>query len=612
MKFDKNSVIGFVLLAGLFLGYFYFTRVGQLELEAKQKQIRDSLAALQPVIKDTATTALSIDTAAAIPVGTPGSFVQEGKIQEQLTVVENELVKVTFSNKGARPVAVELKNYVSADSQQVKLISGSFNQFSYLVNTGANQTTSTEDLFFSAADVVKSPSGESVLVYTLKDSTGKSLEHRYTLKPKDYMFGLNIVSEGADKLFTNNTINFLWQLQADQQELDIQTEKRETQLGLYGADGFDYFTMSDGLNEQWDEGVKWLGVKQKFFNTTVVAENGFKFAEISCKVPDDSLKVVAQTTANLKAVFPASNKANIGLNFYVGPNDYSLLKSYKLDMEDMVNLGQGFYAFVKYINRWIVLPAFSFLEKNVASLGLAIALLTIFIRLLTSPLVYTSYVSGAKMKALRPELDVLKEKFKDDQQAFSMEQMKLFRSAGVNPLGGCIPALLQIPIFFALYSFFNSNIVLRGEAFWWSKDLSSYDAVLTWGFNIPGIGAHLSLFTILAVVTSLLISLYSMSMTPDQGNPVLKYMPYIFPIFMLGIFNSLPSALTWYYTVSNVITLVLQFVIQNYIINHDKILAQLEANKKKPREKSKWQERLEQMQETQKKVQAMQDKVKKK
>ncbi len=612
MKFDKNSVIGFVLLAGLFMGYFYFTRVGQLELEAKQKQIRDSLAALQPIIKDTAGVATVLDTAVTVPVGTPGSFVQEGNILEQLTVVENELVKVTFSNKGARPVAVELKNYVSADSQQVKLISGRFNQFSYLINTGANQTTSTEDLFFSGTNIEKNQAGESVLIYTLKDSTGRSLEHRYTLKPNDYMFGLNIVSEGADKLFTNNTINFLWQLQADQQELDIQTEKRETQLGLFGADGFDYFTMSDGLNEQWEEGVKWLGVKQKFFNTTVIAENGFKFAEISCKVPDDSLKVVAQTTANLKAVYPASNKANVGLNFYVGPNDYALLKKYNLEMEDMVNLGQGFYAFVKYINRWIVLPAFSFLEKNVASLGLAIALLTIFIRLLTSPLVYTSYVSGAKMKALRPELDVLKEKFKDDQQAFSMEQMKLFRSAGVNPLGGCIPALLQIPIFFALYSFFNSNIVLRGEAFWWSKDLSSYDAVLTWGFHIPGLGAHLSLFTILAVVTSLLISLYSMSMTPDQGNPVLKYMPYIFPIFMLGIFNSLPSALTWYYTVSNVITLALQFVIQNYIIDHDKILAQLEANKKKPREKSKWQERLEQMQETQKKVQAMQDKAKKK
>jgi YidC/Oxa1 family membrane protein insertase len=281
-------------------------------------------------------------------------------------------------------------------------------------------------------------------------------------------------------------------------------------------------------------------------------------------------------------------------------------------MEDMVNLGQGFYAFVKYINRWIVLPVFGFFQEYFTSLGLVIALLTIFIRLLTSPLVYTSYVSGAKMKALRPEIDTLKAKYGDDQQAYSMEQMKLFRSAGVNPLGGCIPALLQIPIFFALYSFFNSNISLRGESFWWSSDLSSYDAVLTWGFNIPGLGSHLSLFTILAVVTSLLISLYSMSMTPDQNNPVLKYMPYIFPIMLLGIFNGLPSALTWYYTVSNVITLVLQFVIQTYIIDHNKILAEIESNKKKPKEKSKWQERLEQMQETQKKVNALKEKSGKK
>ncbi len=283
-----------------------------------------------------------------------------------------------------------------------------------------------------------------------------------------------------------------------------------------------------------------------------------------------------------------------------------------MDLEDMVNLGQGFYAFVKYINRLIVLPFFNFIERFFGSYGIVIALLTIFIRLLTSPLVYTSYLSGAKMKALKPELDVLKEKFKDDQQAFSMEQMKLFRTAGVNPLGGCIPALLQIPIFFALYSFFNSNISLRGQKFLWANDLSAYDSIVSWNTNIPFIGNHLSLFTILAVVTSLLISLYSMSMTPDQNNPVLKYMPYIFPIMLLGIFNSLPSALTWYYTVSNVITLILQFVIQNYIIDHDKILSKIEENKKKPRTKSKWQERFDQLQQTQKKVEDMKKKTSKK
>ena len=612
MKFEKNSVIGIALLAILFIAYFYFTRQGQLELEAKQKQIRDSIAAIQPVVKDTvAAVEAKNDTAKAL-VGTPGTFVQQGAIVSSTSVLENDLVKITFSNLGGRPTAVELKKYKSIDSSNVKLASAGFNKLSYLINTGINQTSSSGDLYFSPSTISTDADGTSTISYTLADSSGKSIEHRYRLKKGEYMFEWNLGVKGADRLFTNNTINMLWQVQADQQERDIQTEKRETQLGLYGQDGFDYFTMSDGLGKNWDDGLKWLGIKQKFFNTTVIADNGFSYVDINCKMPDDSLKIVAQTTANLRTTFPASTAVNRGYRFYVGPNDFAILKQYKMDMEDMVNLGQGFYAFVKYINRWIVLPVFGLFEKYVGSLGLAILLLTLFIRLMTSPLVYTSYVSGAKMKALRPELDVLKEKLKDDQQAFSMEQMKLFRTAGVNPLGGCIPALLQIPIFFALYSFFNSNITLRGVPFWWSKDLSSYDAVLSWDFNIPGLGSHLSLFTVLAVVTSLLISLYSMSMTPDQNNPVMKYMPYIFPIMLLGIFNGLPSALTWYYTVSNVITLVLQFVIQNYIIDHDKILAEIQSNKKKPREKSKWQERLEQMQATQKKVNDMQQKVKKK
>ena len=611
MKFEKNSVIGIALLAILFIAYFYFTRQGQLELEAKQKQIRDSIAAIQPVIKDTVSTVETRTDTTAI-VGTPGTFIQLGNIPASTSVLENDLVKITFSNQGGRPTSVELKQYKSIDSSNVKLASAEFNKLSYLINTGVNQTSSSGDLYFSASAITTDADGTSTLSYTLADSSGKSIEHRYRLKKGEYMFEWNLGVKGADRLFTNNTINMLWQVQADQQERDIQTEKRETQLGLYGQDGFDYFTMSDGLGKNWDDGLKWLGIKQKFFNTTVIADNGFSYVDINCKMPDDSLKIVAQTTANLRTTFPASSAVNLGYRFYVGPNDFAILKQYKMDMEDMVNLGQGFYAFVKYINRWIVLPVFGLFEKYVGSLGLAILLLTLFIRLMTSPLVYTSYVSGAKMKALRPELDVLKEKLKDDQQAFSMEQMKLFRTAGVNPLGGCIPALLQIPIFFALYSFFNSNITLRGVPFWWSKDLSSYDAVFSWDFNIPGLGSHLSLFTVLAVVTSLLISLYSMSMTPDQNNPVMKYMPYIFPIMLLGIFNGLPSALTWYYTVSNVITLVLQFVIQNYIIDHDKILAEIQSNKKKPREKSKWQERLEQMQATQKKVNEMQQKVKKK
>ncbi|NBO57764.1 MAG: membrane protein insertase YidC [Chitinophagia bacterium] len=539
-------------------------------------------------------------------------MIQNGSSTETIRTLENDLVKINFTNKGARPASVELKRYKSADSSDVKLMASNFNKIAYLINIGNNETASTDELYFEAGDVKKEADGSSSLAFTLRDSSGKSIVHQFSLKPDAYLVDWELQTKGADKLFTQNHINLVWQVQADQQELDIQTEKRETQLGLLDGNGYDYFTMRDGLNKSWESGLKWLSVKQKFFNTTLIADQGFSHVDINCKMPADSLKIVSQSVANMQVNLPATSAANLKFSFFVGPNDYQILKSQKIELENIVNLGQGVYAFVKYINRWIVMPVFDFIQKYALNYGLAIALLTIFIRLLTSPLIYSSYVSGAKMKALRPELDAIKAKFEGDQQAFSMEQMKLYRSAGVNPLGGCIPGLLQIPIFFALYAYFNANIDLRGVSFWWSKDLSSFDAIFKWGFNIPGLGSHLSLFTILAVVTNLLIALYSMNSTPDSGNPALKYMPYIFPIMLLGIFNGLPSALTWYYTVSNVITLVMQFVIQRYIIDHNKILAEIETNKKKPKEKSKWQERFEQMQETQKKVNAMKEKSSKK
>ena len=613
MKLDKNSVIGFVLLALLFFGYFYFTRQGQIELEMKQKQVQDSLARLAPAI-DTSVRISGLNQADSVPVpvAVAGQFSQNGTGKEELKTIETDFLKITFTNKGAQPKLVELKKYQSVDSTSVKLVSSDLDKFSYILNTGLNATANSSDLFYTGGDITKNADGSQTIVYTLADSMGKSIVHQFTLRPQDYMIDWNVELTGADKLFSQNSLNLLWQVESKQHEMDIQSEKRESQIGLMEKGGFDYFTMGDGLNEKFEEGVKWLGIKQKFFISTLIAKNGFSYADISCNIPHDSTGIVATSMANLKATYPSGTKASVPFQIYYGPNDYKVLKSYKMDLEDMVNLGQGFYAFVKYINRLIVLPVFHFFEKMIGSYGLVIALLTICIRLITSPLVYSSYLSGAKMKALKPELDILKAKHKEDQQAFSMEQMKLFRSAGVNPLGGCIPALLQIPIFFALYSFFNSSIALRGQKFWWANDLSSYDAIITWKTSLPFIGNHLSLFTILAVVTSLAISIYSMSMTPDQNNPVLKYMPYIFPILLLGIFNSLPSALTWYYTVSNLITLILQFVIQNYIINHDKILAQLEENKKKPKSKPKWQERLEAMQETQKKVEDMKSKTQKK
>ena len=608
MQFDKNAILGFVLLAVMFLGFFYFTRQGQLDVEKQKRHIQDSLAMLQPKADSNVVRADSVHLATQTKVAAAGQFVTAVNKGENETVLENDVLKITFTNKGAQPKLVQLKQYKSIDSQAVKLVQDGFDKLSYPVNTAANRSIQISDLFFEGGEVTKNADGSQTITYQLKDSSGQGLTHRFTLRKDQYMVDWDIEVDGTGSLLTQNSINLLWQNEVKQHEKDIVTEKRETQVGFWTNNEYDYFTLGRSSEKQFENPLHWLSVKQKFFNTTLIAKNNFSSGNIHCSESHDSTGIITAASANLKLILPAGNKAVVPLQLYYGPNDYKILKSYNIGLQDVINLGQGIYAFVKYINKWLVMPVFDFFKGFIGSYGIVIALLTIFIRLLTSPLVYTSYLSGAKMKALRPELDILKAKLKDDQQAYAMEQMKVYRSAGVNPLGGCIPALLQIPIFFSLYSFFNATIELRGQNFLWANDLSSYDSILTFGFNIPFYGSHISLFTILATVTSLLISIYSMAQTPNMDNPMMKYMPYFFPIMLLGIFNGLPSALTWYYTVSNLITLALQYVIQNFIIDHDKILAKLELNKKKPKVKSKWQERLEQMQETQKKIQQTKNK----
>jgi YidC/Oxa1 family membrane protein insertase len=434
------------------------------------------------------------------------------------------------------------------------------------------------------------------------------------LHPNDYLIDFAIVLNGTDKLVAQHTINLQWQTQTNQIEKDEAYEKQQTHICYLTDGGYDFTMLGNtGDDKKFEKPVDWLSVKQQFFITALVNKNKFQTAEIKWVVPaDTSLHILAQTVANCRVNLPAGNEATVPLQLYYGPSDYHVLKVYNNQMENIVPYGSGVFAFVKYINRHLLLPVFDLLRKNVASMGIVILLLTLFIRLLTSPILYKSYVSGAKMKALKPEIDKLKEKHGEDKQAFSMDQMKLWKSAGVSPLGGCLPAVLQIPIFMSLYYFFQSNISLRGQNFLWAKDLAAYDSIYDLPFTIPFYGDHVSLFTLTAVLTSLLISIYSMTNMQDNSNPVMKYMPYIFPVLLLGVFNKLPSALTWYYTISNTITLILQIVIQKYIIDHDKILAQIEANRKKPVKQSKLQERIQAMQDTNKKVQDLKAKTQKK
>lgn len=623
MKFDRNTLMGFGILAILLVGYLYFTSKQQNEHRRKkqaqeevdklaQKRRADSLAIVNKPKEDSirrATDSLNKINKAAI-------FTTTADTTEKTLTAENDLVKITFTNKGGQVKQVELKKYKGPDSTPVKLASTAYDKISYPISTGQagpNGVVETGDQFFSEGTVTKNGDGSQVVSFKLAaadSAASRAITHEFILKKDDYMVDFNVKIDGVSQWLPQGTMNLSWQYAALQQESDISYEKDQSQISYVKDGSFDYHTIGRKSSKNFDESVKWVGVRQRFFFTILVAKNEFKSGTMEWAIPSDSERTVVRSVAKMQMPVQAGSQTVVPFSIYYGPSEYHILKSYGMKFDKAVNLGQGIYAFVRPINKYVIIPMFDLLKSIAGGMGLAIALLTLFIKLITSPLLYKSYLSSAKMKVLRPEIAKLKEKHGGDQQAMSMEQMKLFREAGVNPLGGCLPALLQIPVFFALFSLFNSDVALRGADFLWSKDLAAYDEVIKFGFHIPLLGDHLSLFNITAVITSFLISIYSMSMNPDQSNPILKYMPYIFPVFLLFFFNRLPSALTWYYTVSNIITLALQYVILNYIIDHDKIMAKIEENRKKPKTKSKWQERLEQMQEQQKKMKDQQQRNK--
>ena len=614
---DRNTVIGFVLIGILLIGMFYINSKSSQALQVQRQHAADSIQSLKAKINPAIASLDSIKKDSLIKAKNQqatGTLQLAASDTEVVTVLENDVLKIAFTNKGGQPKWVELKKFKTFDGKPLLLQTGNFNKITYEINTAKNQTAKTDDLFFISSDKKQNADSSQSISFSIKDSTGDLITHQYVMKKDDYMIDFNITLNGADKLLHQSTMNLLWQTEAPQVEKTMTYEKTQTHICYYYNEKYNFVGLGNGGNENLDKPVDWVAINPQFFVTTLLAKNKFQSAEINWVTPADSLKILSQTTANCKVIVPANGL--VPLQLYYGPNDYNILDKYNNNMHQVVTYGTGPFSFVKYINRHFLLPVWDFIRANVASYGMVILLLTLLIRLITSPILYKSYLSGAKMKVLKPEVDALKEKFKDksgnlDQQAFSVEQMKLWKSAGVSPLGGCLPALLQIPIFMSLYYFFQANISLRGQSFLWAKDLAAYDSIWTFG-DVPLLssvyGDHVSLFTITATLTSLLISIYSMSNMQDNNNPVMKYMPYIFPVLLLGVFNRLPSALTWYYTISNTITLLLQIVIQKYIIDHDKILAQISENRKKPVKQSKLQERIQAMQESQKKIQDLKNK----
>lgn len=621
---DRNSVIGFILISVLLIAYFIYNRE-QVEAQqaiAQQEQarqdsleavrIQDSLANL-PAIPPTPV-AEEEEPSARVPGNDSlilqqklteyGPFAPLTEGTEQLYTIENEKIKVTLSNKGGQVYAVEVKGYKTFNEEPVMLVDGGNNRFAYGFPIGRSYVY-TDSLYFEVEGnsfTVEEDESRSIS-FIAPAGEGRYLKHTYELAGKSDFIQYKLELEGFDELLANQNTKFTldWYSQLNLQERDYDNERSNTTIYFQTAEdqSVDYISESDNAEEEPIKvPLRWVSFKQQFFNTTLIAENvSFLSGSLTTFAPEheDYLK---RLHTKLYLDYTGQASARYDMKFYYGPNGFYNLKRLGYDMEEMVPMG-GFG--LGQINRYLILPVFDFFGRFTRNYGIIILLLAIFIKILLSPLTYKSFQSTAKMRLLKPEMDEIKAKFKDDAQKQQMETMKLYRKTGVSMTGGCLPMLLQMPILIAMYRFFPASIYLRQAEFLWAKDLSTYDSILDLGTTIPFYGDHVSLFTILMAGTSILYARMNQSMTPSMGAGAgqMKMLQYIMPFFLIFIFNGLPAGLTYYYFLYNILSFGQQQLFQKFFINEDKLRAQIEARKKKPVKKSKWAQRLEEMQKLQ-------------
>ena len=602
-KFDINSFIGMILLGGILLYWINTNKPDEtIETSIKTEQVVASSK------KSTESSNLFFENdslkKAAIS-NALGAFAQSAiNGSEGTSVLENELVKLTIHNKGGQIIEAQIKNYKTYDSLPLYMVKDKNASFNINFGTTDNRILNTKDLFFEPT-IFKN--GENTIVsMKLKVSDDKFLEYRYEIKPNEYRVGFAIRSQGLSNIINaSNPINLNWSLDGFRHEKSLKTEN--TMYSYYyfkSEDEVDYLNAgkSDLVND-----VDWVAYKQHFFTSNLLTDTPFNNATITTTdlVKNEEIDTVFTKRFELKTPLALSNgELNYNMKWFYGPSDYNLLKTFEgTDLDQTADLGWGIFGF---LNRTVFYPVFNFLKGFLSNFGLIIILMTIVVRIIMSPLVYKSYLSSAKMKVIRPELNALNEKYPGKENAMKRQQetMAIQRKAGVSMLSGCIPALLQMPVFFALFKFFPTNLSIRQESFLWAPDLSSYDTIFTLPFRIPFYGDHVSLFPILASIAIFFYMKMNQSQQanmqaptqegmPDMGK-MMKYMIYFSPIMMLFFFNNYASSLSLYYFISNLLTIVIMLVIKNYVIDEDKIHAQIEENKKRPEKaKSKFRQKID-------------------
>ncbi len=614
-KFDLNSLIGFVLLGALMMFWVYNNKPTPEELEKQRTEfVQDSIQKAQqlntipktaeentiaPVITNDSIKAVNAQNA----LGAFGYSATLPSATVKETTIENDLLKISISNKGGQISEVELKNFKTYDQRPLYLIKDDNASFNINFGTTDNRILNTKDLFFEPT--LTSKGENQILSMKLKVDANRYLEYYYEIKPNDYMIDFSIRSQGLSNVInTSQSLNLDWQLDAYKNEKSLYAENMYTWY-YYKADGdVDYLNKDDAETEK---NVDWVTFKQHFFTSILKSDTPFSTASIESKnlSVDDAVDTVFTRKFILKAPLDMKGgELNYAMNMYYGPSDYKILKQYEnTDLDETVDLGWGIFG---WINRIIFIPVFGFLSSFMSNYGLLIILMTIVVRIIMSPAVYKSYLSSARMKVLRPEMKAINERLPGKENAMKRQQetMALQRKAGVSPLSGCIPALIQMPIFFALFKFFPTNLALRQESFLWANDLSSYDTIAKLPFKIPFYGDHISLFPILASIAIFFYMKMNQSQQmnmqaptqegmPDMGK-MMKLMIYFSPIMMLFFFNNYASGLSLYYFISNLLTIAIMLVIKNYVIDEKKIIAQIEENKAKPeKKKSKFRQRLD-------------------
>jgi YidC/Oxa1 family membrane protein insertase len=617
---DKNSAIGLTLIILIFIGFNYMN-MPTAEERAEAQRIQDSIAAVEEqqqqeqaavveqAVKEQQT---PVDTAIAA-VGAEvtdsirevilkekyGAFGLAAEGEEGVVSIENDHLIINVSKKGGHPLSVELKDYQTYDSLPLLLFSGNENRFSLDFYT-QNRSVSTQELYFSPSVDGFSVSGEEQKRLSMRVEAGadKYIEYVYTLTGNSHMVGFDINLVGLDNVIERNatTLDLNWYNVLPRQEKSLEQERMNSTIYYrHSDDEVDYLSERSDEKEEIRNDLQWVAFKQQFFSSVLIAKDGWESpTDLETTHNEEQDSIVKTCEAKLTIPYGHREMEQVELQFYFGPNHYNTLKDYDLGLEEMIPLGWGIFG---WVNRFAVIPVFNVLKDTGLGYGIIILILTLLIKLVLMPFTYKAYMSTAKMRVLKPELDEINKKFegKDDPMAKQQATMALYNKAGVNPLGGCLPMLFQMPILIALFRFFPASIELRQQSFLWADDLSSYDSILDLPFTIPFYGDHVSLFTLLMTISTIFYTRLNMSM--QAGNPQMeqmKWMMYLMPVMMLGWFNSYASGLSYYYFLANMLTFGQNFAFRK-LVDDDAVHKKLQENKKKPKKKSSFQKRLEDM-----------------